>query len=79
MSWMHGWSGRAYLSSQLDNADLMESTLTIDGYMWKRSSQLKGISLYIETINYILDGSLSSDTSVQDCEVNMCKYVQHAL
>jgi hypothetical protein len=38
MSWMHGWSGRASLSSRLDNMDLMESTLTTDGCMWTRSS-----------------------------------------
>jgi hypothetical protein len=34
MSWMHGRSGRASLSIQLDNIDLTESTLIIDSYMW---------------------------------------------
>jgi hypothetical protein len=28
MSWTHGWSGQASLTSRLDNMDLTESTLT---------------------------------------------------
>jgi hypothetical protein len=50
-SWMHGWSGRTSLSIQLDSGDLMESTLTIDGYMWTRSSRFHGSWLDIEAIN----------------------------
>jgi hypothetical protein len=60
MSWMHGWSGRASLSSRLDNVDLMESTLTTDGYMWTRSSRFYGSWLDLEAINSRPLGSLSS-------------------
>jgi hypothetical protein len=77
---MHGQSGQASLSSQLDNEKLMESTLTIDSYMWTRSSQFQGSWLDLEDINSRPDGSLSyGSTSVQDREVNICEDVQHAL
>jgi hypothetical protein len=59
-SWMHRWSGRASLSSRLDNMDLAESTLTTDGYMWTRSSRFYGSWLDLEAINRRPLGSLSS-------------------
>jgi len=50
-SWTHEWSGRTSFSIQLDSADLMESNLKIDGYMWARSSRFHGSWLNIEAIN----------------------------
>jgi hypothetical protein len=64
-SWMHRWSGRASLSSRLDNMDLTESTLTTDGYMWTRSSRFYGSWLDLEAINSRPLGSLSSSDQVQ--------------
>jgi hypothetical protein len=59
-SWTNSRSGRASLSSRLDNADLVESTLTIDKYMWTRSSIFYGAWLDLEAINSRPLGSLSS-------------------
>jgi hypothetical protein len=50
MIWTDSQSGRASLSSRLDNANLEESTLTINDYMWTRSFKVYGSWLDLETI-----------------------------
>jgi len=60
MSCMHGWLGQVSLSNQLESVDLIESTIINDGYMWIIYSWLQGKLLYIEAINKISHGSLSS-------------------
>jgi hypothetical protein len=86
MSWMHGKSGHASLSSRLDNADFTESTLSTDGFMWIRYSQFQGSWLDLEAINSRLDGSLqvsdkrdTCDTSVLYTNTNHVMCVQYAL
>jgi hypothetical protein len=64
-SWMHSRSGRV-LSSRLDRADFVESTLTTDGYMWTRSSRFYGSWLDIETIKEDPLGHY------QQCELRLC-------
>jgi hypothetical protein len=63
-SWIPRWSSQASLSSRLYNADLTESTLTNDSYMWTRSSQFHGSWLDLEAINSRPYGSLSLSDQV---------------
>jgi len=53
-------SVRSSLSSRLENTYLAESTLTIDNYMWTRSSRFHGSWLDFEAINKKPLGSLLS-------------------
>jgi len=66
---MDSQSSRASLSSRLDSANLIDSTLTTDEYMWKRSSRSYVSSLYIEAINIIHLGSLSSWRSIYQVNI----------
>jgi hypothetical protein len=65
--WTHGWSSRASLLIRLDNADLAQSTLTTDGYMWTISSQLQGKWLDLEVVNSRPHGSLT--TTCRSCRL----------
>jgi hypothetical protein len=76
MSWMHRWWVEHPCRADSTRVDLVESTLTIDGYMWTRSSRFYGSWLDLETIKedplgHYHHGYCAIDHADQD--------VQHAL
>jgi hypothetical protein len=76
VNWIRIWSGRASSLSRLKNEDLVESTLTTNGYMWTRSSIFCGSWLDLEAINSKPLGSLHHAICTTD---HVDQHVQHAL